>query len=338
MNHLGEKVKIRDKPGFYDGLKKLYSSRERTPLNTCMHWGEICSSPIGSHSISRSWLEQIAENGHVGSLRLNVERAPHEAVRVVLESVGIKQASVFPGFCQDHDSQLFTPLECHPFAATPEQLHLLAYRSVCREACAKHQVVRFQLEQGMLESKPTPHGERAVRDIFMAIELLALKQELDGPFASREFSLMEHFVIRFSKTPTVLVSTHFIPLITATGRRLECRLKDRLSMSVFPGAAGGFAVFSWMKSAPKNGSLFVKSLGTLTSERLTDVIVRLILEVSDNFFFSLSWWNSLGPNQERLKSAFARNITMGDDTPPPDLFAPSGSFIGDWKLEERHFV
>src|SRR4051794_6123097 len=141
MNAIGH---ITDKRGFYDSLRDLRAARNKLPpLGGCMYWGESCSNPIGSHSISRSWLQQIAESGHVYHLRLNVERAPHEPSAVILDRVGINEASVFPGFCDQHDTTLFRPIECEPFTGTPEQLHLLAYRSICREACIKYQIAGF---------------------------------------------------------------------------------------------------------------------------------------------------------------------------------------------------
>jgi hypothetical protein len=339
MDFKGEKVKISDKRRFYAGLADLKTARASLPpMGRCMYWAEECSRPIGSHSISRSWLEQIAERGHVMNFRLNAERAPHEPIRVVVDETGINQASVFPGFCREHDSEIFGAVERRLFTATTEQLCLLSYRSTCREACAKHQMAGFMLEQGMLESEETPHGIRTVKEMYWAIDLLALKQHLEQAIKTRKFELQDHYVIRFKKTPTILVSTNFIPLITATGRKLEVRPKDRLTFNIVPTPDGGFAVFSWTKDTPKNGHLFVKSLANLSSGRLTDVLMRLAFEVSDNVFFSPPWWKALGDNQEKLKKAFARNITMGDDMPPANLLRESGPPIDDWHVESRWSV
>jgi hypothetical protein len=337
MNHTGEKFEITDKEGYYDALTKFRACRSRALLKRCMYWGQVCSNPIGSHSISRSWLEQISEKGHVNSLEIKVDRAPHEAVRIVVNFVGVNKASVFPGFCEEHDGKLFAPIERQQFTGTDEQLHLLAYRSICREACVKHQVVGFQLEQGMVEAAPTPHGIQTMNEVYRTIELLALKQEFEETIKMNDFTLLEHCVIKFGKVPPMLVSTIFIPLVTATGRRLEVRQQERIILNVLPTSNGGFAILSWMKSAPKNGSLFAKSLHGLTSARLTDTLLKLIVEVSDNFFFAPTWWCKLDANQNRIMKAFARNITMGDDMPPPNLLSSSGPSMDDWKVHEVRF-
>ena len=275
---------------------------------------------------------------HVDHLRINVERAPHEPTKIIEERVGIKEASVFPGFCDDHDSELFSVIERQPFTGTAEQLHLLAYRSICREACIKFQIAGLMQVQGMIEEEPTPHGIRALKEMMWTVELLGIKQELEDAIQSGKFDTLNHYLIRFRKTPQMLVSTNFIPLVTATGRKLDLRPEDRLTLNVLPTNTGGIAVFSWMRKKPKNGSLFVKSLRELKSDRLTHTLVMLAVEVSDNAFFGPKWWRSIGDHQDRLKKVFARNLTLGDDSPPADLLSSSKRPVDDWQVEERRFV
>ena len=279
-------------------------------------------------------MERISQDGHVIRLRLNAEKATREPVKVIEESIGINEASVFPGFCQEHDSEIFKPLEQATFTGTPEQLHLLAYRSICREACTKHQMVGFMLDQGMLESQLTPHGFRVIREMNWAIELLSMKTQFEDTLRLGRFNILNHCLVRFERTPQVLVSTNFIPMVTFTGRALEVRPQDRINLSIVPAQGGGYAGFSWMKSSPKNGGLFATSIRHLKSDRLTDALIRLVVEVSDNFYFSPAWWGALGKRQAELKSAFARNITMGDDTPPARLLCSTAHPIADWKMAE----
>jgi hypothetical protein len=303
-----------------------------------MYWQDECSRPIGSHSISRSWLEQISDAGHVTRLGLNAECASREPMKVVENRVGINEASVFLGFCSDHDSQLFSVFERQPFTGTAEQLHLLAYRSVCREAFIKYQITNSKLKTGMIEEEPTPHGVRTIQEMMWTIELLAIKQELEETIQAGKYDKLNHYLIRFAKTPQMLVSTNFIPLVTATGRKLDLRPEDRLSLNIVPTNTGGFAIFSWLKRKPKNGSLFVKSLRKLDSARLTHVLVKLAMEVSDNVFFGPKWWRSIGNYQDELKRAFARNLTMGDDSPPANLLSSPEKPIDNWQVEERRFI
>jgi len=92
-----------------------------------------CENPsIGSHSVKNATaLSQIEEGGHVIEMRMNFRAQPP---RPELRSIGRNDASTFPGFCQQHDSEIFKAIDTKPLDIEDEQqLFLLAYRSVSRE-------------------------------------------------------------------------------------------------------------------------------------------------------------------------------------------------------------
>jgi hypothetical protein len=64
-----------------------------------------------------------------------------------LIEVGWKQASVFPGYCAKHDSEVFEPLERFPFTGTHEQCVLQSYRSVCNELYRKRAFIDSLVSQ-----------------------------------------------------------------------------------------------------------------------------------------------------------------------------------------------
>ena len=53
------------------------------------------------------------------------------------ERRGWRAASTFAGFCDHHDTTTFESLESVPFAGTPQQTFLLAYRAECHEVYQK---------------------------------------------------------------------------------------------------------------------------------------------------------------------------------------------------------
>lgn len=106
----------------------------------CMHpnaSNETCQGGvIDSHTIQRKGpLSKITDaNNHV----FNLFPSPKGCE---LEAVGWRQASVFPGYCAKHDSEVFSALERFPFTATHEQCVLQAYRSVCNELYRKRALI-----------------------------------------------------------------------------------------------------------------------------------------------------------------------------------------------------
>ena len=59
----------------------------------------------------------------------------HSGIDVVAERIGVSDASTFMGFCQNHDKELFKPIEngATISASNDEQMFLFLYRSICRE-------------------------------------------------------------------------------------------------------------------------------------------------------------------------------------------------------------
>lgn len=86
----------------------------------CMHPNagpEQCKGKIiDSHSIQRKGpLGKIVDTkNHVCHLNI-------AAGGVSLRQIGWRKASVFPGYCSQHDSDIFSPLEKEPFHGTHEQ-------------------------------------------------------------------------------------------------------------------------------------------------------------------------------------------------------------------------
>jgi hypothetical protein len=339
MNLSGYNLPVPDLGQYHAALRKLRAFQERGVLNRCLYWSDGCKSPpVSSHSISRCWLEEIAdETNHVVTFRFNAEVAGKRPVTIEAERIGINEATVFRGFCGPHDSELFSCLETREFVASPEQLLALAYRSVCREACAKHRMVDFQLNLGMVEDTPTPHGVRTIAEMYRCIQLMTKKQSLEQMRGSAHPGLSS-CIVEFACPPTVLVSGTFYPLVTFTGRSLEFR-EEWITLTILPTGNGAAAVFSWEDAHAKNGPLLVKSFGRVAAHLQTTALLNLVFEASENFAVAPKWWESLSESEKRgLRKRYARSFTMGNDLPPAATLLPGQHPLIDWRPKSIRFV
>lgn len=109
---------------YFEMLDK--KNRNRKKSARCIYTG--CERySIGSHSISKnSHIKNIAENGEVMSF-CPIRQGDNK--ELLLKKVGINQASVFHGFCKEHD-QLFQSIDINGIC-TYKDLFLQCYRSVC---------------------------------------------------------------------------------------------------------------------------------------------------------------------------------------------------------------
>src|SRR4051794_8052399 len=91
---------------------------------------KVCLAPMGgcsggiisAHTLSaNAMLRPISREGHVYAIKTNLYN-PNPDGPATIGLLGIRDTSVFNGFCAAHDAALFSPVENHLFACTPQQL------------------------------------------------------------------------------------------------------------------------------------------------------------------------------------------------------------------------
>lgn len=324
---------------FYAGINELRDFQKKPVLGKCLFWSGACDAPpVGSHLLARSWLEHIADNtNHVVQIAFGTENLSNQPPQITSRRVGINNATTFPGFCEKHDNEMFACLERDTFVAAREQLLSLRYRSVCREACAKHQMVGCHLPRALDESAPPMFTMGIVAEMRRCMLLLAEKQNLETMLNSG--GSLASYIVRFAKSPSVLASATIYPLATFTGRTLEFR-EEWVTVSIIPASNGGWAVFSWLKNAPKNSSLLVKSFAKVPHAFQTEALLNLIFEASENHAISPTWWEQITDYHRRnLMKRFGRSFTVnGDNRPPANTLLVSAKHWVDWQPVEAGYV
>lgn len=240
-----------------------------------------CEGPIVSaHTLSvEAMLRPIARDGHVYANKCNLYSCNEEGV-VRLELQGIKKTSVFNGFCQKHDRELFKPIETVPFICTPEQCFLHAFRAAAKEC---------YLKPRQAASMPTPEQIREVHGIpneipmelspvgliFLeasrrgAEDVKKTKAQLDKIYLAQEWRRLCTTVIEFSNRPSLVCNFIYFPDFDFDGNRLQNLGDTRADMetlmvSIISGETGGFALLSYLDTAsvaPK------KLIDSLTSQK-----------------------------------------------------------------------
>jgi len=176
-----------------------------------------------------------------------------------------------------------------------------------------------------------------VLEEIRCIQALLYKSTLEDMHRDKRSSL-EGYAVRFAKQPTVLVSTTINPLVTFTGRILNPRW-DWLTVTIIPTEHGGWAAFTWNKSASKNPSLFVKSFVNIAKEFQTVALLNFVFESSDQFAITPVWWGSLSPERwSDLFRRFGRSFKRGSEKPAADtLLLPKTAWV-DWQPVEAGYV
>lgn len=121
------------KKTYMDSITKR--NKEWTKSHTCMYPYCNKKSIKRSHSIQRATsLKLISEKGYVLTPTL-IERP--DKLEYIMQPIGIKDASTFPGFCEEHE-KIFNSYEIDGIFKEDKDYKLQVFRAICREIAFKN--------------------------------------------------------------------------------------------------------------------------------------------------------------------------------------------------------
>lgn len=320
-------------------FRKRYSKKTCQAPDTSSCKGGI----IASHTLSvGAMLSPISRNSHVYtySFELHALR-PEGPVEIKLK--GIKDTSVFNGFCGHHDASIFSPIENHEFVCSAEQIFLHAFRAVAKESFLKRsQVDTLPTHETIAKIHGLKDGTKTEVGILMdlirenamlgADEVEKLKSRLDQLYRAQEWRRIVTTVIPFAMTPTMVCNFVYSPDFDFEGNYLQdfadkTRPLDNLIVTITPSSSGGFALLTHLDDAGTAPRRIVESL--LARKNLTTSLIWFVIGYAENTAFSPNWYESLTPEtKEQLKKHLVSNadplntrINVLKDCP---------EFIADW--------
>lgn len=321
-------------------IKRL---RKRFNSKTCMapledHTSEI----VSAHTLSvESMLRKVSLDGHVyapnNKSSFSTTELPFEIKRK-----GIRDVSVFNGFCSKHDRDLFSCLDKEPFMFSRQQLFMLAYRALSRECYLKrHQVESLPTAEEYASihgiTSPMKLSEYGLHlqanFILVAQRIEQLKSKFDSLLLQEDWSRIVSHAILFPSTPSILSTSCFPPLHDLNGKKLQNYENPDASssyifFSVVPTDCGGAAIFSWLDENNAAPLRFYESV--ISGENIASAVIHAILDNTDNIAISPKWYESLDAAQ---KEYLLSRVMLVEGTisyafnARPDNAAP---FLADW--------
>lgn len=290
--------------------------QKRFKAKTCLAPNGDCDGHIVSaHTLSaEGMLRPIARDGHVYAIKTNLFN-PGPQGPASIDLLGIRDTSVFNGFCARHDKELFSCIEDEPFTCTPKQLFMHAYRALAKECYLK----RKQAESlPTLDQVKSVHGipeELALQLSDDAILYLAAslrgaeeieraKEKMDSHLLDGSWNRVITTVVPFAKCPTVVCSFPYSPDHDFEGRYLQDfeDLENDLSqlmVTIVPTSSGGFAGFALLSHLDTANPAPLRLTESLVAQAdLTSSLLWLVFCQTENFAISPVWYESL-PDQSR---------------------------------------
>jgi hypothetical protein len=264
--------------------------------------------------------------------------------------IGVNQASTFTGFCQRHDTELFRPLEMESFVTSKEQLFLLAYRALSKEAYAKRFALRIEplLRKGDV-------GKEPIEQVMLQNELYLMAQQhrlslrdLEANlkdygqiYLARDFDRMSAYVIFADRILDFAVSGGLYPEFDFAGSTLQNLATPNrlefLTYSALPLQAGGVIAFVWDSTRSDSCVKFVRSIDSLVNANVPDALLRLTFEHFENTYADPRWWEGMSASErdhllQRLATA------ASPENRKANCLADDGLRTARWKVIAREWL
>ena len=293
---------------------------------------KVCLSPtsgcgggiIAAHTLSaESMLRPISRDGHVYALKTNLYE-PAATGPADIGLLGIRNTSVFNGFCVTHDKALFSPIEDQPFACTPQQLFTHAYRAVAKESYLK----RKQAESPFPDPDTIKGIHGLPKDLELhfsdgallskaaslrgAEEIERTKAQMDKYLVASDWRRLMTTVIPFAKPPTVVCNFIYSPDHDFEGAYLQdfedwAADLSQLMVTIIPTHTGGYALLSHLDTVNAAPRRLVTSL--IARGDVTSSLLWLVFCQTENFAISPVWYEALTEQQRQtIMDGFLGNV------------------------------
>ena len=284
-----------------------------------------CSHPAASptqckggvtraHTVQRrGGLAAIAEAGHVLTFKPTLKAMIEHNGRPPPRSIGIGRASVFPGFCNRHDSDLFKAVEGQDLSLDGQGAFLLSYRAIAYERFSKEVQleslgIQRQMDKGhpfwkqvSIQRQIHPHEWGARRGLA---DVTRWKADYDSRLLSGALDGFHFLAVRFSGLLPIVACGAFHAEVDLSGNLLQRLARgdgdlEHLALNITSYRGQTVMVLGWIGSTSGPAAAFAQSFSTLDDARKADSVVRMAFEQSDNIFIRQSWWAGLPTDQQQ---------------------------------------
>jgi hypothetical protein len=241
---------------------------------------------------------------------------------VNVSRIGWRKASIFPGYCARHDSNLFEPIEKELFTGEHWHCVLHAFRNICNELYRKRALVEsLEFQRDCIDRGFDPDDQINTQLSYAQNiegqkksleELGSLRAKFESAIIQGSFDVFESKCYFFQGTLDVVSSSIFQCEFDFEGNKLiemwDLTLDaEMLSHSIANADAGGAIVFVWLKSQKHPGTV-VASFDNLPDVDKGDIFVQYCFLNCENTFFSEHWWNSLNQEQQSHIKRYANTF------------------------------
>ncbi len=323
-----QKSRMAKKPDFSDYTESriqhmINASWKESDFQTCLAFDKTeCESLIKSaHALQNNRiLNRVSEKGHVYTFSSEVTGGRPEAN---LKKVSKNKASTFFGFCDIHDTELFKPVELKDYEGSPIQNFLLSFRGFCLEYHRK--IRKLYNARRIFKNYPsTLHDPSAIHlyriaefDVNDSKEEYNLFKEM---YQNNNYDSLHTMYRKLNFEVDFAVSSSFAVKDDLYGNLIvDIYSSDpeeqvpNIYLNIYPTPEGTNIIISYNKEYRKNYGRYFEQLENLTNSQLQMYLNFLIINYTENVFFSPRFIENITPSEKKsLLKSFQSSIVIED--------------------------
>lgn len=306
-------------------FRDLMSAHKRAmKIKNCFHHKQSeCKGHIKqAHSLQRNGRLSVIEgdvNGNQCIYTFTSHRVSENLALEDLVPIGKKEASTFFGFCDFHDSTLFSPIENSQFDDSDKHRFLHSYRSFAHSYHRKNEELKGYQDKDsdFVKKLPNTVVQRMLKGILIGLEEMKLyKDRLDEMIENQIYDEHEYLVFEKEGLYPFAVSSLMSPSVTYTNLPMNNHTDPNIPYSqpmitFLPDTNKTIVILAAFPEDKLSIKLF-DELYSLNDYNLEKAITSLIIANCENTFFSPLFWNSLTKKEQRLLLAEFSDNTMNE--------------------------
>jgi hypothetical protein len=241
-----------------------------------------------------------------------------------LKPIGKNEASTFFGFCDYHDTLLFSPIENSPFDSSERHCFLHSYRAFAHSYHRKNEGLKaYDQNSSFMNLILSRLGMEYIDTIKTANiwgqnDLIQQKKEIDKIIENKTYGGLVYFIYKKKGLYPIACSSIISPFVSYRNKAINLHMNQykpfsNIMLTVLPDVNQTIAILACFPN-DKNAIMLLNELKNLKNLEKEYAITSLLIALTENTFFSPVLWKRLG---ESGRYQLLKELTL--NSPPQSL-------------------
>ena len=289
--------------------KKLSELKRKRKISECFyHDKSECKGAIKqAHSLQRNGRLSIIEGDVKGQKQIYTFtsfESDQDCFLKTLKPIGKAEASTFFGFCDFHDTNLFSCVEgTNKFDESDKHCFLHSYRSFAHSYHRKKEEIKLFSDKEYIKGAEYMYNQSIVNSKLALRDLEKYKQELDNLMENQIYDGLCYYVNILPELFPIACSSAISPLYTPKDRKI---IPDDINgkystiiITILPDTDQTIIIFAYFPD-DLQAEMYIDDFESLNDYQFRKALSSLLISKVENTFFSPDLWRALDKKGQKI--------------------------------------